>query len=87
MLERLLEQRWPVTAVLSDPVTTHRSDHDLVLTMAHWRIVEDIVAVLKPMDTLTELLLQDVNASLSATLPMLVNMKPTCCCAMMTAQL
>lgn len=75
MLERLLEQRWPVAAVLSNPVTTHRSDRDLDLTTAHWRIAEDIVSVLKPMLTLTELLSQDVNASLSATLPMLVNMK------------
>ncbi|XP_060781454.1 zinc finger BED domain-containing protein 4-like [Neoarius graeffei] len=75
MLERLLEQRWPVTAVLSNPVTTHRSDCDLDLTTAQWRIAEDIVSVLKPMVTLTELLSQDVNASLSATLPMLINMK------------
>ncbi|KAK1888168.1 Zinc finger BED domain containing protein 1 [Dissostichus eleginoides] len=75
MLERLLEQRCPVTAVLSEPGTTHRSDRDLDLTTAQWRIAEDIVSVLRPMITLTELLSQDVNASLSATLPMLVNMK------------
>ncbi|KAK1889398.1 Zinc finger BED domain containing protein 1 [Dissostichus eleginoides] len=75
MLERLLEQRCPVTAVLSEPGTTHRSDRDLDLTTAQWRIAEDIVSVLRPMINLTELLSQDVNASLSATLPMLVNMK------------
>ncbi|KAK1904419.1 Zinc finger BED domain containing protein 1, partial [Dissostichus eleginoides] len=75
MLERLLEQRCPVTAVLSEPGTTHRSDRDLDLTTAQWRIAEDIVSVLRPMITLTELLSQDVNASLSATLPMLINMK------------
>lgn len=77
MLERLLEQRWPVTAVLSDPGTTHRSDCDLDLTTAHWRIAEDIVSVLRPMVTLTELLSQDVNASLSATLPMLIKHEKT----------
>ncbi|KAK1896513.1 Zinc finger BED domain containing protein 1 [Dissostichus eleginoides] len=75
MLERLLEHRCPVTAVLSEPGTTHRSDRDLDLTTAQWRIAEDIVSVLRPMITLTELLSQDVNVSLSATLPMLVNMK------------
>lgn len=75
MLERLLEQRWPVTAVLSDPNTTQRSDRDLDLTAVQWRIAEDIVSVLKPMVTLTELLSQDDNVSLSATLPMLINMK------------
>ncbi|KAF3860134.1 hypothetical protein F7725_000389 [Dissostichus mawsoni] len=58
-----------------EPGTTHRSDRDLDLTTAQWRIAEDIVSVLRPMITLTELLSQDVNASLSATLPMLVNMK------------
>lgn len=75
MLERLLEQRWPVTAVLSDPEITKRSERGLDLTTAHWLTAEDTVAVLKPMITLTELLSQDLNASLSATLPMLINMK------------
>ncbi|KAK0154390.1 Zinc finger BED domain-containing protein 4 [Merluccius polli] len=31
MLEHLLEQRWPVSAVLSDPGTTQQSDRDLDL--------------------------------------------------------
>ncbi|KAF3848769.1 hypothetical protein F7725_015266 [Dissostichus mawsoni] len=43
--------------------------------VGHFKKTEDIVSVLRPMITLTELLSQDVNASLSATLPMLVNMK------------
>ncbi|KAF3835713.1 hypothetical protein F7725_013509, partial [Dissostichus mawsoni] len=38
-------------------------------------VVHDNAANMVPMITLTELLSQDVNASLSATLPMLVNMK------------
>ena len=61
--------------MLSDPGTTQQSDRDLDLTTAHWRTVEDIVSVLKRMITLTELLSQDVNASLSAMLPMLINVK------------
>lgn len=74
MLECLLEQMWPITAMLSNPVTTHWSDCYLDLTTAHWRIMKDIISVLKLMVTFTELLLQDVNASLSPTLPMLMNM-------------
>ena len=75
MLERLLEQKGPVTAVLRDPAITKRADRDLELTTFQWRIAEDIVGVLRPMITLTELLSQDMNASLSATIPMLMNLK------------
>ncbi|RXN36258.1 zinc finger BED domain-containing 1-like protein [Labeo rohita] len=52
-----------------------RSDRDLELSTSQWRTAEDIVAVLKPMITLTELLSQENNASLSATVPMLMNIK------------
>lgn len=76
MLEHLLEYRWPVRAVLSDPSTTKQSDLDLHLSTARWRTAEDsFVSSLKPMITLTELLSQYVNASLSAMLPMLINMR------------
>ncbi|XP_039535814.1 E3 SUMO-protein ligase ZBED1-like [Pimephales promelas] len=76
MLERLLEQRWPITAVLSDPNFTKKSDSStLDLTTAHWNAIEDIKNVLKPMTTLTELLSEEDNASLSATVPMLANLK------------
>ncbi len=76
MLERLLEQRWPITAVLSDPNLTKKSDSStLDLTTAQWNAVEDIKNVLKPMITLTELLSEEDNVSLSATVPMLANLK------------
>lgn len=54
MLERLLEQRLPVKAIISD--TTKQSERDLDLTTAHWWTAENIVSVLKHMITLTELL-------------------------------
>ncbi|KAJ8401823.1 hypothetical protein AAFF_G00377940 [Aldrovandia affinis] len=75
MLERLLEQRWPVTAVLSDPSYTGKNECSLDLTTAQWNMAEDISNVLKPMVTLTELLSEEDNASLSATIPMLTNLK------------
>ncbi|KAM3858642.1 E3 SUMO-protein ligase ZBED1-like [Diretmus argenteus] len=75
MLDRLIEQKGPVSAALTDPSVSKRSDRDLELSTSQWRTAEDIVAVLKPMLTLTELLSQDTNASLSATVPMLMNIK------------
>lgn len=75
MLDRLLEQRGPVSAVLTDSSVSKRCDHDLQLTTSQWRRSEDVVNVLKPMITLIELLSQDMNTSLSATVPMLMNIK------------
>ncbi|RXN34368.1 zinc finger BED domain-containing 1-like protein [Labeo rohita] len=75
MLDRLIEQKGPVSAVLTDESVSKRSDRDLELSTSQWRTAEDIVAVLKPMITLTELLSQENNASLSATVPMLMNIK------------
>ncbi|CAB1352772.1 unnamed protein product [Coregonus sp. 'balchen'] len=67
MLERLLEQKWPVTAVLSERY--------LHLTTAQWNMAEDILNVLKPMVTLTELLSEEANASLSATISIPAKLK------------
>ncbi|KAJ8347462.1 hypothetical protein AAFF_G00198830 [Aldrovandia affinis] len=75
MLEHLLEQRWPVTAVLSDPSYTGKNERSLDLTTAQWNMAEDISNVLKPMVTLTELLSEEENASLSVTITMLANFK------------
>ncbi|KAJ8404610.1 hypothetical protein AAFF_G00334730 [Aldrovandia affinis] len=75
MLERLLEQRCPVTAVLSDHSYTGKNECNLDLTTAQWNMAEDISNVLKPMVTLTELLSEEDNASLSVTITMLANLK------------
>ncbi|XP_066567854.1 E3 SUMO-protein ligase ZBED1 isoform X3 [Amia ocellicauda] len=76
MLQCLVEQRWPVTAVLSDPNVTRKADQrNFDLTSTQWIVVEDTAQILKPLVTLTELLTQEENLSLSATLPMLSNMK------------
>ncbi|CAB1313520.1 unnamed protein product [Coregonus sp. 'balchen'] len=71
MLERLLEQRLPVTAVLSDPNYTGENERYRDLNTAQWNMAEDILNVLKPMVTLTELLSKEDNASI----PMLANLK------------
>ena len=42
LIERLLEQRWPVTAVLSDPSVTKYSDHSLDLTSEQWNLLAEL---------------------------------------------
>lgn len=75
MLNRLVEQRWPVTAVLSDPSITKKGDCTLDLTADQWKLAQETAEVLGPLITLTELLSQEANLSLSATVPMLFNLK------------
>ncbi|KAJ4934524.1 hypothetical protein JOQ06_007317 [Pogonophryne albipinna] len=75
MLDRLVEQRWPVTAVLSDPSITKKADRTLDLTADQWKLAQETAEVLGPLITLTELLSQEENVSLSATMQMLFNLK------------
>ncbi|XP_071371643.1 E3 SUMO-protein ligase ZBED1-like [Centroberyx affinis] len=75
MLDQLVEQRWPVTAVLSDPSITKKGDRTLDLTADQWKLAQETAEVLGPLITLTELLSQEENLSLSATVPMLFNLK------------
>ncbi|KAJ8007680.1 hypothetical protein DPEC_G00096680 [Dallia pectoralis] len=61
---------------LSDPNYTKRSDSNtLDMTTEQWNMAEDITDVLKPIITLTELLSEETNTSLSAAFPMLENLK------------
>ena len=53
MLERLLEMRWPVTAVLSDDSVTKRSDWYLDLTTEQWTLAEELIKILQPFDVAT----------------------------------
>ena len=46
MLQRLLKLRWPITAVLSDPTVTKRSDQYLDLKTDQWNLVSELVTVL-----------------------------------------
>lgn len=75
MLNRLVEQRRPVTAVLSDPSITKIGDCNLDLTADQWKLAQETTEVLGPLITLTELLSQEANLSLSATVPVLFNLK------------
>ena len=71
MLERLLELRWPVTAVLSDETVTKRADHYLDLQSDQWALATDLVDTLRPFEVATTFFSYEENTSLSAVLPVL----------------
>ena len=53
MLSRLLEMRWPISAVLSDDSVPNRSDSYLDLKSEQWAIAEELVTVLRPLQIAT----------------------------------
>jgi len=50
MIERLVEQRWPITAVLSDNSVTKPSDRYLDLKSEQWEILSALKELLHPGD-------------------------------------
>ncbi|XP_057705119.1 E3 SUMO-protein ligase ZBED1-like [Corythoichthys intestinalis] len=53
MLSRLQEQRWPVTATLSDPAVTQRGKHYLDLKPDQWNLIEELNQILEPFESAT----------------------------------
>uniref|UniRef100_A0A8C1VWD7 HAT C-terminal dimerisation domain-containing protein n=1 Tax=Cyprinus carpio TaxID=7962 RepID=A0A8C1VWD7_CYPCA len=77
ILSRLLKQRWPVTATLSDPAVTQRAKHYLDLKPEQWSLIEELCQVLEPFEAATVFLTGQQYITLSA-LPQLVhNLKIT----------
>ncbi len=68
MLERLLEMRWPVTAVLSCEGVTKRSDRYLDLSSDNWALADELVKALQPFEVATTFHSYKENASLSCVL-------------------
>lgn len=72
MLSRLLEQRWPVSAVLSDPTVNPRGKHHyLDLKPEKWLMIEELIQILEPFEGATVFLSGEQYVTLSA-LPQLV---------------
>lgn len=71
MLKRLVEMRWPVSAVLSCERVTRRSDRYLDLKNDQWTLAEELIKVLEPFEVATTFLSYEENSSLSSTLPVL----------------
>ncbi|XP_078025235.1 E3 SUMO-protein ligase ZBED1-like [Epinephelus lanceolatus] len=66
MLSRLQEQRWPVTATLSDPAVTQRGKHYLDLKTEQWSLIEELNQVLEPFNSATEFMSGQQYVTLSA---------------------
>ena len=69
MIRSLLENRWPVIAVLSDETVTKRQYRYLDLSSDNWVILEDLTEVLEPLEVATVFLSKETNVSLSSVLP------------------
>ena len=68
MLQRILQLRWPISAVLSDNTITKRNDQYLDLKSDQWILASDLI---EPFDVATTFFSYEENPSLSCVLPIL----------------
>ena len=71
MLERLVEIRWPISAVFSDEKMTKRVDRYLVLKNEQWDLAKELLGPLKQIETATVYISEEEKASVSSILPIL----------------
>ncbi|XP_063762122.1 E3 SUMO-protein ligase ZBED1-like [Eleginops maclovinus] len=71
MVSRLLEQRWPVVATLSDPDVTQRGKQYLDLRNDQWILLEELEQVLKPFEQATVFLSGESYVTISVLPPLL----------------
>ena len=71
MVSRLLEQRWPVVATLSDPEVTQRGKQYLDLRNDQWILLEELQQVLKPFEQATVFLSGESYVTISVLPPLL----------------
>lgn len=69
MVSRLLEQRWPITATLSDPSITQRAKQSLDLKPDQWIILEELSVALQPFECATVFLSGESYVTVSALPP------------------
>ena len=55
MIQRLVTNRWPVCAVLSDTTVTKRQDRALDLTAQQWVLLKELAKLLEPLEIATVL--------------------------------
>jgi len=71
MVECIVEQRWPITAVLSDNTVTKSSDRYLDLKSEQWEIFSALKELLLPLQVATTHFSAEYNVSTSALYPIL----------------
>ncbi|XP_049902249.1 E3 SUMO-protein ligase ZBED1-like [Epinephelus moara] len=70
MISRLLEQRWPVTATLSDSTVTQRGKRYLDLKVDQWSLLEELSTALKPFECATVFMSGEKYTTISAVPPL-----------------
>ena len=72
MAERLLEQREAIHSVLDDRErTSDRIATKLLMTSAHWKILEDVVVILKPFEVATTIMSTESRSTLAMVRPLI----------------
>jgi len=71
MMERLVEQCWPITAVLSDNSAIKPSDRYLDFKSEQWEILSALKELLHPLQVATTYFSAEYNVSTSALYPIL----------------
>ena len=72
MFQSLLQNRWPISAVLADETVTRVEHRRLDLTTAQWELLGDLVKILHPLEIGTTYLCSEAISSLSSILPVLL---------------
>ena len=73
MIQRLVANRWPVSAVLSDATVTKRHNCILDLTAHQWVLLEELAKLLEPLEVATVFFCTEKKESLSCILPIMHN--------------
>ena len=71
MAKSLIENRWPLVAVLSDETVTKRQYRQLGLSADTWSLLSDLIKCLHPLEVATVLLCEENHTSLSLVLPVI----------------
>lgn len=75
MFERLQEQRWEISAVLSDRNFTKLADaRTLELTDGNWQIIEELLPVLQTLKCATTALSGESDVSISMVYPIITTL-------------
>ena len=73
MIQRLVANRWPVSAILSDNTITKGHDRTLDLTAHQWVLLEELAKLLEPLKVATVFFCAERKVSISCILPIMHN--------------
>ena len=71
MIQSILANRWPISAVLSDESVTRRQDRNLDLKSEQWKLLEELVKPLEFLEVATVFLSKEYNVSCSCVYPIM----------------